>query len=222
LAAARLAEALRRQGISVWWDPDIRPGEVWDALIERKLAAAPAVVVLWSGTSITRSWVKAEAADALERGILVPVFIEDVKPPLAFRQIQAARLSDWRGEREHCGFQHLLCTVCQYLERGSAPICGPRQPGSARLPGAEAEATDDISFGTPVACATGPSPAQAILPTPIPRISPRQNAAIVAPQLPTRRSGTRRNAARIAGLVLLGTALGYVLHEGLGFLFGGS
>jgi hypothetical protein len=80
-AAERVAAALKRHGWAVWWDPDIAPGDVWDELIERKLAAASCVVVLWSGTSVHKQWVKAEASEAQARGILVPVLIEDVKPP---------------------------------------------------------------------------------------------------------------------------------------------
>jgi hypothetical protein len=37
---------------SVWLDPDIPPGEIWDELIEQELANVRCVVVLWSATSI--------------------------------------------------------------------------------------------------------------------------------------------------------------------------
>ena len=88
------------------------PGKTWDELIERELASASCAVVLWSATSIAKGWVKAEAAEALSRGVLVPVLIEDVMPPLAFRHIQAAALMDWRNTLDHGGFQQLLCSVC--------------------------------------------------------------------------------------------------------------
>ena len=70
LAAQRVAGALQRHGWSVWWDADIPPGKTWDELIERELAAASCAVVLWSATSLRKGWVKAEAADALARGVL--------------------------------------------------------------------------------------------------------------------------------------------------------
>ena len=132
LAAGRLAEALKSNGWSVWWDPDISPGEIWDELIERELANVSCVVVLWSATSVNKQWVKAEATEAQSRGILVPVLIENVKPPLAFRQIQAAPLADWRGEFEHAGFQQLLCTICKLV--GSRPQpCQPDRRTGGRL-----------------------------------------------------------------------------------------
>jgi TIR domain len=129
LAAERLAEALTREGWSVWWDPDIPPGDVWDELIEQELAAVCCVVVLWSASSVQKQWVKAEAAEAAARGILVPALIEDVRPPLAFRQIEAARLCDWRGEVDHREFQQLLGTIsrlvrCACTGRGRAGAAG--------------------------------------------------------------------------------------------------
>ena len=134
LAAQRLAEALKSNGWSVWWDPDISPGEIWDELIERELANVSCVVVLWSATSVNKQWVKAEATEAQARGILVPALIENVKPPLAFRQIQAAPLADWRGEREHAGFQQLLCTICKLVGSRPQQVCQPdrKTAGSGR------------------------------------------------------------------------------------------
>jgi TIR domain len=124
-AAKRLAEALKSNGWSVWWDPDIPPGEIWDELIEQELANVSGVIVLWSATSIHKQWVKAEATEAQARGILVPAFIENVKPPLAFRQIQAAPLADWRGDRDHPGFQQLLGTIRRLVGSRPQHVCEP-------------------------------------------------------------------------------------------------
>ena len=154
LAAERLAEALKSNGWSVWWDPDISPGEIWDELIERELANVSCVVVLWSATSIQKQWVKAEATEAQARGILVPVFIENVKPPLAFRQIQAAPLADWRGEARHAGVQQLLCTICELVGSRPQQPCQPdrkppggllatlKKPDAERRPAATAVRSD--------------------------------------------------------------------------------
>ena len=59
-----LAQALQSCGWSVWWDPEILPGETWDEVIERELAAARCVVVLWSSQSIGKKWVRRAADDA--------------------------------------------------------------------------------------------------------------------------------------------------------------
>ena len=51
----RLVEALRAEGIGVWWDQDIAPGAAWEATIEQALAAAKLVIVAWSPASVARS-----------------------------------------------------------------------------------------------------------------------------------------------------------------------
>ncbi|MET0502417.1 MAG: TIR domain-containing protein [Candidatus Binatia bacterium] len=99
--ARMLADALARQGWSVWWDRTIPPGKEFDQVIEEALDAAKCVVVLWSKTSTASSWVKTEAAEAMRRKILVPALIDDVKIPLEFRRLQAADLSQWQGEDSH-------------------------------------------------------------------------------------------------------------------------
>jgi hypothetical protein len=57
--------------------------------------------------------------------------IENVKPPLAFRQIQAAPLADWRGDREHAGFQQLLCTISKLVGSRTQRV-GHRTPAQIR------------------------------------------------------------------------------------------
>jgi hypothetical protein len=106
--ARRLADAIEVRGFSVWWDAEIPPGKTWDQMIEQELSAARCAIVLWSKTSVTKTWVRAEANEALKRGILIPTLIDAVEPPLAFRLTQAASLVGWRGEEDHPGFQQLL------------------------------------------------------------------------------------------------------------------
>ena len=48
---------------------------------------------VWSAHSVNSDWVRTEAHEGLDRGVLVPVSIDDVKPPLAFRRTQTAVLS---------------------------------------------------------------------------------------------------------------------------------
>jgi formylglycine-generating enzyme required for sulfatase activity len=123
--AKDIAEALEQQGFSAWWDRSILPGETFDTVIEEALDAAKCVIVLWSKTSVSSKWVKTEASDGKQRGILIPVLIErDVKIPLAFRRIQAADLRDWEGKLSHPGFDMLLKSIADILGR---PL--PVEPG---------------------------------------------------------------------------------------------
>ena len=59
--AQHIAHALEASGFLVWWDRDIRVGADFSAEIQREIAAAKSVVVLWSGASQQSKWVRDEA-----------------------------------------------------------------------------------------------------------------------------------------------------------------
>ncbi|MGA2740864.1 MAG: SUMF1/EgtB/PvdO family nonheme iron enzyme [Bryobacteraceae bacterium] len=98
LRAEAIAKALQDHGWSVWWDWDIPAGKTFRQVIQEQLDKARCVIVLWSATSAASEWVIEEATEGKDRGILVPALIEKVRPPLGFRQIQAADLTIWKGE----------------------------------------------------------------------------------------------------------------------------
>lgn len=114
-----LVEALEQNGWSVWWDKEIPPGKSYDEVIEAALNAASCVIVVWSKYSVTSRWIKAEANEAANRDILVPVLIDDIPIPLAFRPIQAARLADWHENLHHPEFLRFLATVERIISRPS-------------------------------------------------------------------------------------------------------
>jgi len=70
---AALVAAIEAQGWSVWWDPVIAPGQEFDVEIAAELKIAAAVLVVWTPQSVTSRWVRGEARDGADRGILVPV-----------------------------------------------------------------------------------------------------------------------------------------------------
>jgi hypothetical protein len=75
----------------------VRAGEQWDQVLEREIAAANCVLVVWSPASVGSRWVNVEAHFALARNILLPVVIGGVQPPLAFSLIQFVDLNRWTG-----------------------------------------------------------------------------------------------------------------------------
>jgi len=113
--AGVLAQTLGARGWSIWWDREIPLGKSFDEFIETALADAQCVVVLWSAVSIASEWVRNEASEAKRRGILIPVFIEPVEAPLAFRLLNGADLRDWRGDPEDGEFQRLVERVGELL-----------------------------------------------------------------------------------------------------------
>jgi TIR domain len=92
-----IAQLLEGQGWSIFWDRTIPIGRTWRDVIRKELDEARCVIVLWSKISIGSGWVQDEADDAKRRRVLVPVLIEDVLPPIGFRSIQAADLTNWDG-----------------------------------------------------------------------------------------------------------------------------
>ena len=135
-----LVEALESQGWSVWWDRTIAPGRTFDSVIEKSLAEARCVVVLWSKASVSSDWVKTEAAEAARRGVLVPVLIDEVTVPLEFRRVQAARLVGWTGDQTQEEFSKLLSAIADLMgqperSRGTGPLPAPAsQPSRWKRP----------------------------------------------------------------------------------------
>jgi len=86
------AQTLSERGWSVFWDRTIPAGKTWRQFIGKALEEAKCVLVVWSHTSITSEWVIEEADEGRERGVLIPVRIDDVRPPLGFRSIQGVDL----------------------------------------------------------------------------------------------------------------------------------
>jgi exo-beta-1,3-glucanase (GH17 family) len=113
-----LAKAFENRGWSVWWDWKTIPiGKTWRQFVEEGLKTSKCILVIWSKYSILSEWVIEEADVGKERKIIVPVIIDDVIPPIGFRQIQAARLLDWKEDPKHTGFEHLLIALQNIIER---------------------------------------------------------------------------------------------------------
>jgi adenylate cyclase len=109
---APLVAALEAQGWSVWWDPEITPGDEFDALIGVELESARAVVVVWSPVSVDSRWVKGEARDAADRGVLVPVRFDNARLPIDVRAIHTTELDSWGENPESAPFK-ALCTALE-------------------------------------------------------------------------------------------------------------
>jgi TIR domain-containing protein len=115
-AAGALAHRLEREGWSVWWDRQIPPGKAYDDVIEQALLTAKCIVVLWSKASTTSDWVRSEAEEGKQRGILVPALIEESRIPLAFRRIQAADIIGWQTSEQTTEFDQFLHAIHMTLE----------------------------------------------------------------------------------------------------------
>lgn len=93
--ARLLAEALISDGLSVWWDHELLGGDQFREEISQTIAAAKVVIVIWSENSVRSPFVKDEASRANERGVLLPVAVGDVEPPVGFGELQTIRFKRW-------------------------------------------------------------------------------------------------------------------------------
>lgn len=123
-----LARALEAEGWSVFWDRRIPPGKTWHDLIEGELTAARVVVVGWSAAANRSEWVRDEAAEGRERGILVPILLEKIKPPMGFRAIQAANLVDWSGDVAAETFSELIDAIGAIVSPKRSAVRGSSNP----------------------------------------------------------------------------------------------
>lgn len=124
--ARRIADGFRQEGLDVWWDAALRVGETFDAVIERELLEARAVVVLWSPNSVNSRWVRAEATQADQNGTLAPVLLAPCKRPIIFELTHTTDLSQWTGDRAHPAWRELVDGVRVLVTR-HAESAAPRQ-----------------------------------------------------------------------------------------------
>lgn len=92
-----LAEALMARGFNVWWDRSLAAGQDYTAIIERELKNAKAVIVVWTQSSASSTFVRDEAGRARDDGRLVPVILDRIDIPLGFGAFQAEDFTRWNG-----------------------------------------------------------------------------------------------------------------------------
>ncbi|HEX3423488.1 MAG TPA: TIR domain-containing protein [Sphingomicrobium sp.] len=109
--AHRIADALRALGYDVWRDDQLPAHRSYGEVIEERLKAAKAVVVVWSLEAIGSQWVRAEADRAREAGTLVQLTVDGSLPPIPFNQIQCADLRGWDGESDAPGWQKIEASI---------------------------------------------------------------------------------------------------------------
>jgi adenylate cyclase len=132
---APLVAAIEAKGWSVWWDPEIAPGRQFDDEIDVALQAAKAVLVVWTPTSVVSRWVRGEARDAAERGILVPVRFEQARLPIDVRAIHTTDIDGWSGDPAHPAVRECLHAL-------EAMVANSKSPEAANPVGVSGAPTD--------------------------------------------------------------------------------
>ena len=152
--ARQIGDALRALGYGVWRDDELPAHRAYAEVIEERLRAAKAVVVVWSAEAVKSQWVRAEANLARNAGTLVQLRIDEVTPPLPFNEIQCADLRDWRGDTTAPGWRKVAESVSELMGRAVSEPGPPRQALPAS-PTPEKLSVAVAPFSDPVGVATG-------------------------------------------------------------------
>lgn len=132
-----LVAALEGRGWTVFWDRRIPVGQTWRAYIGRGLEDAKCVIVAWSRDATRSRWVTEEADEGQKRGILIPVLLDPIEPPIGFRSLQAADLSNWVPHQHSAAFEQLLCDIGTLIDNNipteGRSVGHPRSPHPAAL-----------------------------------------------------------------------------------------
>src|SRR3954465_1891667 len=82
--AQQIAEALRALGYGVWRDDELPAHRPYADVIEERLNAAKAVVVIWSAEAVKSEWVRSEADRARNARKLVQLSLDGALLPMPF------------------------------------------------------------------------------------------------------------------------------------------
>ncbi len=126
-----MADLLRARGFGVWRDDDLPPHRAFGDVIEERLRAARAVVVLWSADAARSHWVRAEAELARQLETLVQATLDGSPLPLPFSQVQCADLTGWNGDPDAPALRKLLQSIGELTDRPSLERSDTSPPAPA-------------------------------------------------------------------------------------------
>ena len=129
---APLVAAIESMGWSVWWDPEIVPGQEFDRMIHAELASAGAVLAVWTRDSVESRWVRGEAREGADRDILVPVRLDDATLPIDLRAFHTIDFSgDPDGDARNPQVHDMLHALGAVIARAASAPSGSRVPTPA-------------------------------------------------------------------------------------------
>ena len=135
--AQAVAEALRALGYDVWRDDELPAHRAYAEVIEERLQAAKAVVVIWSAEAVKSEWVQSEADTARNDHKLVQLTIDGSKLPRPFDRIQCADLIGWSGDTNAHDWKKVVASVAELIGGGrssAAATVAPRKLSICVLP----------------------------------------------------------------------------------------
>ncbi len=137
--AQAVADGLRALGYKVWRDDELPAHRAYAEVIEERLQAAKAVVVIWSADAVRSEWVQSEADSARMNRKLVQLTVDGSSLPRPFDRIQCADMVGWTGDPDAPGWRKVVASVSELLgvarssarprpRRASSPSASCRSP----------------------------------------------------------------------------------------------
>jgi adenylate cyclase len=123
--AHAVARALRALGYDVWRDDELPAHRAFADVIEERLQAAKAVVVIWSAEAVKSEWVQSEADTARTDHKLVQLTVDGSKLPRPFDRIQCADLIGWTGDLDAHDWRKVVASVADLVSAGRSPAPAP-------------------------------------------------------------------------------------------------
>ncbi|HEY2179036.1 MAG TPA: TIR domain-containing protein [Caulobacteraceae bacterium] len=130
--ARRIGEALRALGYDVWRDDEIPAHRAYADVIQERLKAAKAVLVVWSAEAAKSEWVRSEAERARAERKLVQLNLDSSELPMPFDQIQCADLTGWSNSPDHPGWRKVVASIAA-LTGGQPPAAAPTAKARSKL-----------------------------------------------------------------------------------------
>jgi adenylate cyclase len=119
--ARQVADALRALGHAVWRDDELPAHRSYAEVIEERLKAAKAVVVIWSAEAVKSAWVQSEADRARGDQKLVQLRVDEAALPMPFDRIQCADLTGWNGDTDAPGWRKVVGSIAALIGGSSEP-----------------------------------------------------------------------------------------------------
>jgi hypothetical protein len=120
-AVQHLAEILKINGYSVWFDAGLNSGVDFSSQIEKELEAAKVVITLWCKLSVNSEWVKEEAHYAKRTGKAIPALMEQVDLPFGFGLSDTINLAKWDGSPRAEALDRLFQQIAQKTAKKRQP-----------------------------------------------------------------------------------------------------
>ena len=138
--AHKVAQALRALGYGVWRDDELPAHRAYAEVIEERLAAAKAVVVIWSAEAVKSQWVFSEANRAREGSKLVQLSLDATRLPMPFDTLQCADMAGWDGDTNAPGWRKVVASLGDLMGAPAASaieapaLALPSKPSIAVMP----------------------------------------------------------------------------------------